>query len=290
MSGPPANNMTYQVAVLGLGIIGSRVADRLAAAGYKTSRWNRTPKNHPDERPSATEAARDTDVVMLYLKDAATVRTVAAEILPILKPKAILLNHSTINLATTLWLAHACQAIGIGFLDCPFTGSRDAAATGNLVYYSGGPASLLEHVKPLLLATGKDVLPCGEVGSATVIKLATNLVSACTVQALAEALAIVTRYGVGPDHFIEAVSRNANGSPLAVMKLASMSSADFSPHFSLDNMRKDSVYALELARDKGVQTPAITTVSARMTELCEAGLGQLDFSALAKPYLHTPQA
>jgi len=280
----------WRVAVLGLGIIGSRAADRLAAAGCATSRWNRTPKHHPDEHSTAADAAKDADVVMLFLKNGSAVRDVARQILPVIGKQTILLNHSTIDLDTTLWLADACLTAGIGFLDCPFTGSRDAAAAGNLVFYCGGPAAILEQVEPLLQITGKDIFACGDVGSATVIKLATNLIGACTVQALAEAMAIVTRYGIKPALFTDAVSRNASASPLAAMKLAAMSSADFTPHFSLDNMRKDSVYALELARSKGLQTPSIATVSARMTELCEAGLGELDFSALAKPYLGNPPA
>ena len=65
---------TCRVAILGLGIIGSRAADRLVAAGYQTARWNRTPKHHPDERASAADAAADADVVILYLKDATAVQ------------------------------------------------------------------------------------------------------------------------------------------------------------------------------------------------------------------------
>jgi 3-hydroxyisobutyrate dehydrogenase-like beta-hydroxyacid dehydrogenase len=69
------------------------------------------------------------------------------------------------------------------------------------------------------------------------------------------------------------------------MKLPTMLAGDFDTHFSLDNMRKDSVYALELAQNQGLTLPSMETVSQRMTELCEQGLAQNDYTALVSPYL-----
>jgi 3-hydroxyisobutyrate dehydrogenase/glyoxylate/succinic semialdehyde reductase len=60
---------------------------------------------------------------------------------------------------------------------------------------------------------------------------------------------------------------------------------DFDTHFSLDNMRKDSLYAITLAREAGLEVPCIHTVSTRMTELCKSGLADVDYTALAAPYL-----
>lgn len=84
---------------------------------------------------------------------------------------------------------------------------------------------------------------------------------------------------------IEAVSRNVSGSPLAAMKFPTMVAGNYDIHFSLANMGKDSRYMLALAAAAGVETPAIAAVSQRMAELCDAGFGGLDYSALAKPYL-----
>ena len=167
----------------------------------------------------------------------------------------------------------------------PFTGSKVAAETGQLVYYTGGDKELADGLGDYLAISSKECLHCGEVGSATVIKLATNLISACTVQALAEALAITTSHGVAADRLVEAVSRNAHASVLAAMKLPAMAAGDFETHFSLANMGKDSRYMLALAESAGLETPAIAAVSKRMLELSDAGLGDMDFSAVAKPYL-----
>jgi 3-hydroxyisobutyrate dehydrogenase/glyoxylate/succinic semialdehyde reductase len=277
-----------RAAVLGLGIIGSRVVGQLVAGGWRVACWNRTPKGLPGEAASAMEAVAGAAVISLYLKDAPAVREVVAGLVPALKPGQILLNHSTVDLATTQWLDGVCRDCGCLFLDVPFTGSKLAAAGGQLVYYTGGDEDLVRRVEPYLRLSGKELLPCGEVGSATVVKLATNLISACTVQALAESLAIATRHGVAPERFIQAVKGNLCCSPLAGFKLPTMASGEFETHFSLDNMRKDSVYALDLAASAGLETPAIEAVSGRMTELCAEGHGGLDYSAMAKPYLAAP--
>lgn len=275
-----------KIAVVGLGIIGSRAAANLSANGnHQVVSWNRTPKGLPSEVSSLEGATADADWVALYLKDAPAVREVASRIFALPPRKRLLVNHATVDLETTRWLESECSQRGFDFLDCPFTGSRDAAAGGALVYYVGGPKDLIDSAEPVLMETAKSVLRCGAVGTATVLKLVTNLISACTVQALAESLATATRHGIDPEQLIDAVSQNACGSPLAAMKLPSMAKGDFEPHFSLSNMLKDSRYAIDLASEAGIETPLIRSVSERMQELCGEGLAEKDFSALASPYL-----
>lgn len=274
-----------RVAVLGLGIIGSRACSRLSDAGWEVSCWNRTPKGLAGEVATPAEAIDGASIISIYLKDVPAVREVVGKIESFLKPGQILLNHATLDLGTTLWLEKVAQANGCRFLDTPFTGSKIASANGQLVYYTGGDADLAKELEPYLQVTSKGQLHTGPVGTATVTKLATNLISACTVQALAESLAIATRHGVSAECLIEAVSLNASSSVLAAMKLPTMAVGNFETHFSLANMGKDSRYMLDLAESAGVETPAIAAVSKRMEELSGQGLGDLDFSALAKPYL-----
>lgn len=281
---------SWKIAVLGLGIIGSRAAANLAKAGIGEVRtWNRTPKGLPGECATVEDAAADANLVLLFLKDATATRDIAERVFALPSPEGerIIVNHATVDLATTQWLAAECATRGLSFLDCPFTGSREAAAGAGLVYYAGGPSNLIDRVEPVLLKTAKSLLRCGEAGSATVMKLVTNLISACTVQALAESMATATRHGIAPEQLIDAVSRNACGSVLAAMKLPTMATGDFDTHFSLSNMLKDSRYVLELAEQAGLETPAIRTVSARMQELCDQGLADKDYSALAAPYLQS---
>lgn len=279
-----------KAAVLGLGIIGSRAYSRLADAGCKMACWNRTPKGLPGETATPEEAVQGAAVISIYLKDSPALREVITRIDPVLQEGQIILNHSTVDLETTKWLENTVLARGCRILDAPFTGSKIAAANGQLVYYTGGDPALADEMDGYLSITSKSRLHCGHVGAATVVKLATNLISACTVQAMAEALAITTNHGVPADCLIKAVAGNVSGSPLAAMKFPTMVAGNFETHFSLANMGKDTRYMLALADAAGLETPAIAAVSRRLADLCEDGLGDLDYSALAKPYLSGPES
>lgn len=274
-----------KVAVLGLGIIGSRAFQRVAQAGWNAVCWNRTPKGLSGEVESAEAAAGGASIIALYLKDAPATREVLGRLRSVLNPGQIVLNHATLDLETTRWIDALCGDCGCRFLDAPFTGSKLAAQNGQLVYYIGGDPELAAQLEPFLSLTSRARIATGGIGSATVVKLATNLISACTVQAMAEALAIATRHGVEPERLVGAVAENASGSPLAAMKFPQMTAGDYETHFSLDNMAKDSRYMLGLAAAAGLDTPGIAAVSQRMRELCDEGLGGLDYSVLAKPYL-----
>ncbi len=279
------NPSSTKVAVLGLGIIGSRCADNLVKAGWQVASWNRTPKGTPQEVASAAEAIADAAIVSIYLKDSPAVREVIGSAADSLTSGQIILNHATLDVETTKWLADLCADKGCRFLDCPFTGSKVAAGNGALAYYIGGDASMADELDDFLSATSTSRLHCGEIGSATVIKLATNLLSSSIVQATAEALAITKGHEVDPAVLQEAISRNVNSCKLIDMKLPQMLAGDYDAHFTLNNMAKDSRYMLELAKAANIETPAIAAVSARMHELSDKGLGDLDFAALGKPYL-----
>lgn len=277
--------MEKKAAVLGLGIIGSRALACLVDAGWKAACWNRTPKGLAGEAATPEAAIESAAVISLYLKDAPATREVVGRIASFLKPGQILLNHATLDLETTQWLEEICLAAGCRFLDAPFTGSKIAAGNGQLFYYVAGDEELASALEPYLGISGKGQLYCGKVGSATVLKLATNLISACTVQALAESFAIATRHGISSECLIRAVSENACASGLSGMKLPTMVEGNFETHFSLSNMGKDSRYMLALAESAGLETPAIAAVSQRMEALSAQGLGDLDYSAVVKPYL-----
>lgn len=273
-----------KVALLGLGIVGSRVRENLVAAGYPVSSWSRTKRGLDGEKDTPEEAIGNADLISVYLKDVPMVREVFGQVKSGLKAGMLVMNHSTIDLPTTLWLAEQCAAKGCDFLDAPFTGSKDAAAAGELLYYTGGDEELVETVSDYLAVSSKARIHCGEIGTATVTKLGTNLISACTVQAMSEALTIAKRHGVKPGVFTEAAIRNGSGSPLMAMKYPGMLAGNFEPHFTMANMWKDSRYALALAESAGVDLPAIRAVSARMGEMCEKGSADEDFSAMIRAY------
>lgn len=272
------------VGVLGLGIIGSRVAEACRRAGLEVAAWNRTRRRGQPALTTPADVARAARVLQIFVTDDAALGSVVAALAPALTRQHVVVNCSTVSLEATRAAEAAVAATGASFLDAPFTGSRNAAAAGELVYYIGGSASVLERVRWALEPSAKAIVPLGRVGDATVIKIATNLVSAIAVQALAEALAVVTAHGIPADRFLAAMEHNANSSGLSRMKLPGMVAGAFEPHFSLKNMWKDAGFAERLAQSAGLEIPALTVVRTRMGALVGQGRGEEDFSVLAAHY------
>ena len=281
-----SNESVKTVGVAGLGIIGSRVAAHLRAKGFSVRVYNRTPReNEPGFTGSAEELARESDVIQVFVRDVKALREVVTAMSPALTKGKTVINSATVSLSATKEVAKLVKKTGADFLDAPFTGSRDAAANGQLTYYAGGSGKVLERVRSVLEASSKSILPTGEIGTATVLKIATNMVSAVTVQALAEALGVVESAGVPLAMFEQAMEQNANCSGLVRMKLPAMIRRDFTPHFSLKNMLKDARYALALAGQGNMEVPVLTAAAACMAGLEAAGRGDEDYSVLAEHYI-----
>lgn len=269
--------------LLGLGIIGSRCADQIATAGQSLKTWNRTPKNRPDSVDDPADAAAEADLIVCYLRDDVAVREVFSAIRSQLDETKTFINHATIDPATTIWLDQQCREIGCGFLDAPFTGSRDAAAGGNLVYYLAGDPELLEKHRPFLEITSRDIVYLGQPPAATVVKITTNLATAAAVQALTEALEISRRHGVDPRAWHEAAKLNGCYAPVMGMKIPSLLENDFTPHFSTENMAKDTHYAIQLANATGVTADINHFTWARLLE-AEMRDASEDFSATIRQH------
>jgi 3-hydroxyisobutyrate dehydrogenase-like beta-hydroxyacid dehydrogenase len=169
-------------------------------------------------------------------------------------------------------------------LDAPFTGSRDAAERGELVYYIGGDSAVLAAVRPLLEASSKAILEIGEIGQASVVKIATNLLSATAVEALAEAHALLETNGIELRKLSLALQSNVARSPIADMKIPAMLSGDFEPRFSLKHMFKDIQLALGLAAEKDIELPAAAAFAGAAMAGIQQGWGDSDFSVIARFY------
>jgi len=276
------SNPIPHVGLLGLGIIGSRVADNLRKAGFPVSVWSRTGRSVEGCLPSALTVAEETRVIQIFVRDDAALLEAVREMLPALTPDHVVMNHATVSKAATLEVASLCERCGAAFLDAPFTGSKMAAQNGKLCYYIGGSTEVLERVRPVLEASSAKIVPLGHIGDAMVLKIVTNLVTAVTVKALAEAATITKGEGVPLEALKTALESNANYSTLIGMKLPAIMSGDFEAHFSLVNMLKDADFARLLAAHSGSKTPALDCTAEAMRAGVVEGLGDLDFSVIGK--------
>lgn len=276
--------------VIGLGIIGSRVAARLAAGGFEPAVWNRTPRPIPGLPPAESDpaaVARAAEIIQIFVSDDIALRSTIEALLPAIRSHHIVLAHATVAPKTMREAEAVLSAQGASFLDAPFTGSRDAAAQGQITYYIGGDDAALERARPVLAASAKAIIPLGGIGTASAVKIATNIIAAASAVSLAEAVNLLRANGVDPGVLPHVLKTNAARSGVTDLKLPCMLTNEFSPSFSAKNMLKDVRLALELAE------PGAATLAASLEHLytlaCQQGLAEEDFSAVVKVKAPTPK-
>jgi 3-hydroxyisobutyrate dehydrogenase len=147
------------IGVLGQGIIGSRVADHLRAAGHTVTVWSQTGRAMPGSVATVAELAQQAEVIQIFLRDDAALLAAVEAMQPQLTPQHVVMNHATVSRAATLKSAELCAAAGAAFMDAPFTGSKMAAQNAKLAYYVGGDAAVLERVRPILELSSAQILP-----------------------------------------------------------------------------------------------------------------------------------
>lgn len=279
-----ARQVKPSAGVIGLGIIGSRVVAVLRQKGYQVWLHNRSPRPEPNFLSSPAEVAESVKHIQIFVSDGEALISVVKQLAPALMPDHVVMNHATVSPHQTREAAEIVTARHAKFLDAPFTGSRDAAANGELVYYIGGDPAVLSSVRPLLEATSKSILEIGEVGQASVVKIATNLISATAVEALAEAHALLDKSGIDLRKLSLALQANASNSALAEAKIPVMLTGDFEPRFSLKHMFKDIQLALGLAAEKDIDLPAASAFAGAAMAGIQQGWGDSDFSVISRFY------
>jgi 3-hydroxyisobutyrate dehydrogenase-like beta-hydroxyacid dehydrogenase len=270
--------------VIGLGIIGSRVVSALRKSGFQVWLHNRSPRPEPNFLSSPAEVAEAAKHIQIFVSDGPALLDVVKNLAPALTPDHVVMNHATISPHETRQAADIVASRHAKFLDAPFTGSRDAAARGELVYFIGGDPEALATVRPVLEASAKQILEIGEIGQASVVKIATNLMAASAVEALAEAHALLDKNGIELRKLALALQSHAVRSPLVDLKIPGMISGDFEPRFSLKHMFKDIQLALGLAAEKDIDLPAASAFAGAAMAGIQQGWGDSDFSVVARFY------
>lgn len=272
------------VGVIGLGIIGRRVAENLRHRGFHTFVWNRTPRAVPNFVGSVAEVAELCDFVQIFVADDEALLETVQRIKTTLTVHHIVMAHCTVSPDTMRAAAEIVQRRGAQFLDAPFTGSKNAAEKSELVYYIGGDEAALRQVRPVLEASSKEILEIGGIGDATTIKVATNMITAATVQAAAEALALVHNSGLSLEKFAVAMRGNGSNSGTLEMKLPLMLAENFEPHFSVKHMLKDVAIATRLARSFGIELGATDAVRRSLADEARDGRGDADYCSVIRRY------
>ena len=274
------------IGVIGLGIIGRSVAGNLRRRGFPVFVWNRSPRSVPNFVGSLGELAEVCNYIQIFVSDDGALLQTVEELSGDLAPRHLVLAHSTVAPDSMRAAADIVQRRGARFVEACFTGSKGAAEKGELVYYVGGTDEALREGRPILEASSKEIVHIGAVGQASVIKVATNMVSAASVQAAAEALALVQAQGLPVEKFVEAMRVNASYSDTLAMKLPKMLGRDFAPHFSVKHMLKDMQIAIQIALSHYQDLGVTAAARDQLFEQMQWGHGDDDYSAVLRKYLH----
>src|SRR5437667_866475 len=273
------------VGVICLGIFGRGVTANLRRKGFSVFVWSRTPRPVPNFVGSPAELAPLCDYIQIYVSDDKALLQTVNQLSERLAKRHIVIAHSTVAPDSMRAAAKIVAGRGARFIEAPFTGSKAAAEKGELVYYVGGDEAALRDARPILEASSKEIIEIGEVGQATAIKIATNMVTAASVQATAEALALVQALGVPPEKFVKAMQANASYSTTLAMKIPKMIKRDFEPHFSVKHMLKDMQIANQVGLSLDVDLGVTAAARDRLLEQMRSGRGDDDYSAVARKYL-----
>lgn len=282
-----------KVTLLGLGTMGSGMAENLLKAGFPLTVYNRTPaKAERFAAQGATSAAtpaaaaKGAQVILSMLSDddASRAAWLGPEgALAAAEQGAVLIECSTLSPEWITELASRATAAGLELLDAPVTGSKMQAEGGQLNFLVGGSTSALEKATPVLVAIGKEVIHLGPTGSGARMKLLNNFLCGVQVASLAEGLTWLERSGLDVEKALGILKNGAPGSPLLAAISSRMTRRDYSVNFLLKLMTKDLLYAQNAALEAGVRL----TTAANARSLFEAAIGQghaeEDMSAVVEP-------
>lgn len=280
------------IAFIGLGTMGSAMAQNLLQSGFSVVVYNRTrdralPLQALGAKIADTPkaAAQNADAVFTMVTDDAASRAVwlgDQGILAGANPQTILIESSTVS---PNWIRELSdRAQGFRLLDAPVAGSQPQAIGKELIFLVGGDQDTVAHASPIFQAMGKSVMHLGDLGSGILMKLISNLMIGVQVATLAEALNFAQHSGLDMAQVIQALSNGSAGSPVVRAKAAQIAAQNFTPNFALHLLHKDLGYALEEAGKQNAPLP--TTATARELYRMAMGqrLGDRDFTAIAQVF------
>lgn len=274
-----------RIAFLGLGIMGRSMAANLVKAGHEVAVWNRTPgKQVEGARAAATpaEAARGAEVVWMCVSDTKAVEQVLFGpdgVEQSLTQGMVIADSSTISPSATRHFAARVKAHGVDYVDAPVTGSKIGAENATLIFIVGGEEAVIERIRPLFNAMGKQLFRMGETSKGQATKLVMNLQIALIYEGFAEALTLATKLGVEAGALIPLIQASMIRSGVVDYKAPFVLNRDFSPNFPLRLMHKDIHLALDAAREARVKLPGLETVEEVYDLASEEGQQDLDYAA-----------
>jgi len=280
-----------RIGFIGLGIMGSRMAANLAAAGYEMTVWNRTAataeafaaEHGVNVAATPAELAAASDVVIKIVVNGEQVEEILVGeqgVIAGAREGMLCIDMSTISPEMAQSLGKRLGEHGIAFIDAPVTGSSPGAEAGTLTIMAGGSEADLQRAAPIFDVLGAKTVHCGAIGQGQMIKVITNAIAASNAAVLAQALIVARGAGVDLSALTEVIDGGAADSRMAQLKAQPMIDRQYDTLFRLDHMIKDVDLALELAAAEGIPFDYAAQTRELMAEASAEGFGEVDFAAL----------
>ncbi len=289
-----SNDPRLTVGLIGLGNMGTAIAERVLDAGYELVVYNRTPEKADAlgargaaVAKTSADLVEQVDVVLTSLADDEALEAVAANVVAAARPGTVLVDMSTVSPAASTRVASLAEAASVAYLRAPVSGNPTVVRAGNLSFIVSGARETFERVEPVIRAIGPTVHHVGDGEQARIVKLAINLMVAGLAQLMSEALVLGEAAGVSRAALLDVMGSSAVGAPFVKYKTEPLLREDFSATFTTALMEKDIDLVLDAAAEAGVELPVAREMKTLLRAAIDAGYADDDFIAL---FLHLRSA
>jgi 3-hydroxyisobutyrate dehydrogenase len=276
-----------RVAILGTGILGRAVAERLHASGLPVTVYNRTrSKTEPLAQlgiaiaDSCEDAVTGSDAIILLLADAPAIQSMLLSHGPKFAGRTVI-QMGTIAPAESRSFEQAIEERGGEYCEAPVLGSVNEAKNGELLVLFAGTNNQLDRLGEVFRPLTRSPVYVGPVGKAAAFKLALNQLIAAETAAFSLSLGLIQREDVNVDLFMQVLRNSALFAPTYDKKLPRLLERDYrNPNFSTRHLLKDVRLILDEAKAYGLSTGPLKAVVPLLSETIDKGLGDMDYSAL----------
>src|SRR2546428_10068420 len=277
--------MDGSICVLGLGLMGRPIAKTLLAAGYRVMGWNRSPRPaHVVAGIALTRTMKDAAsaaVCILVLADSDAVDAVIGQLEPHLPRGGLVIDMGTSDPSRSRAHALRLTAKGIGWVDAPVSGGPEGAAKASLAIMAGGSEPDFPRARPILEKLGR-VVRVGEAGAGHAMKIVNQLIVGLTIEAVAEALTLAEKAGLGPRLAQKALAGGFAGSKILQVHGSRMIARSYAPGGKVKTQLKDLLLARHLAGQASLHLPHLESAITLYQALVDLGYGDLDHSGIHK--------
>jgi len=282
------------VTFIGLGNMGGPMAANLRKAGYAVHGFDLSQASNDAARAkgitvasSAIEAARGASIVVTMLPAGKHVLSAWQEIIPVLSKGALLIDCSTIDVASARQAHQLAREAGSQSVDAPVSGGTVGAQNATLTFMAGGEQAAFDAAQPILQKMGGRIIHCGAVGAGQAAKICNNMILGISMIGVCEAFALGEKLGLSHQALFDVASTSSGQCwslttycPVPGPVPTSPANNSYKPGFAADLMLKDLRLSQDAAHEAGAQTPLGEHARDIYDAFSKAGHGTLDFSGI----------